>query len=84
MIESDETDWLAAQYALGVLAPGERKLVKSRLQRDPALAGLVQEWEQRLAPLSLREPGLMPPPRVLEGVLAAVRASPRSLTRVWP
>lgn len=72
MIELDEVDWLAAQYALGVLGPGERKLLKARLVRDPAFAGLVQSWESRLAPLSLREPGLAPPPRVLEDVLAAV------------
>ena len=72
MIDRDENDWLAAQYALGALAPGERKMVKTRLLRDPALTGLVQDWEKRLAPLSLLEPGLPPPPRALEGILAAV------------
>jgi anti-sigma-K factor RskA len=72
MNDRDEIDWLAAQYALGALPPGERRFVQARIGQDRALATAIDTWELRLAPLSLREPGLAPPPRVLEGVLASI------------
>lgn len=72
MIDPDEIDWIAAQYALGALPPGERRLVQARIRQDHLLAAAIDAWERRLAPLTLREPGLPPPPRVLEGVLATI------------
>lgn len=72
MIDPAEIDWLAAQYALGSLPPGERRLVRARIGQDRFLAEAIAAWEHRLSPLSLKEPGLAPPPRVLEGVLASI------------
>ncbi|MFM9940822.1 MAG: hypothetical protein ACKVP7_15165 [Hyphomicrobiaceae bacterium] len=72
MIDPDEIEWLAAQYALGALPPGERRLVQARIGQDRLLAEAIGAWERRLAPLSLHEPGLPPPPRLLEGILATL------------
>lgn len=44
--------WLAAEYALGVLEHDERARVEARLARDAAFLRLVEEWQSRLAPLA--------------------------------
>lgn len=44
--------WLAAEYALGVLEHDERARVEARLASDTAFVSLVEEWQLRLAPLA--------------------------------
>lgn len=44
-------DILAGEYVLGVLSRQERAEVARRIDSDPAFARLVQDWEQRIAPL---------------------------------
>ncbi len=45
-------DLLAAEYVLGVQSQTEREALTARLRDDRAFAKLVEEWEQRLAPLN--------------------------------
>lgn len=70
----DNIDGLAAEHALGSLPPAERAAVARRLAEHEGLASAVTAWEKRLAPLSLREPGIAPPPDALEGILAGLAA----------
>ena len=44
-------DLLAAEYVVGVLDAGARGRVQSRIDAEPAFAGLVAAWEQRFAAL---------------------------------
>lgn len=46
---------LAAEYAMGLLEGEDLLAVRGRMAREPAFAGLVAQWETRLAPL-LDEP----------------------------
>lgn len=49
--EPPTTDLLAAEYVLGVLDAAQRRDAQARIERDPAFARLVAEWEVRLAPM---------------------------------
>lgn len=44
-------DLQAAEYVLGVLDTDARRAAQSRIEAEPAFAGLVAEWEQRFASL---------------------------------
>ena len=75
--ELDETEALAAEYALGTLEPTARAAVQQRLRTDPELARLVELWEQRLAPLAEAIPPVEPPPAAWLGLAQAVAAEAR-------
>lgn len=47
----NDRDQLAAEYALGVLDEGERVRAAQLAAGDPAFAGLIANWDERLAPL---------------------------------
>ena len=49
--EPPTTDLLAAEYVLGVLDAAQRREAQARIDRDPAFARLVSEWDARLAPM---------------------------------
>lgn len=70
--DHQDIDGLAAEHVLGSLTQAERAEVQRRLPADRRLAEVVAEWERRLTPLSHREPGMAPPPRALEAILAGV------------
>ena len=72
MNDDNDIDGLAAEYVLGALTPLQRSAIASRSLRDKVLAEAIAHWERRLTPLSLREPGLAPPPRALDNVLVAI------------
>ncbi|TCM58539.1 anti-sigma-K factor RskA [Rhizobium sp. PP-F2F-G48] len=68
MTEIDDSDRdrsrdevLAAEYAVGVLSFADRKRLEARIEREPAFALLVAQWEDRLSPLEL--PTEEAPPR---------------------
>ena len=42
---------LAAEYALGLLDADDRMAARARIAADPAFARLVEDWEERAAPL---------------------------------
>ena len=48
-IDGDEQ--LAAEYAMGLLEGEQLLEIRGRLAREPAFAGRVARWEQRLAPM---------------------------------
>jgi anti-sigma-K factor RskA len=73
--EPPESNDLAAEYVLGVLATAERKAVQQRIEREPAFALEVTGWEARLMPL-LDEIAPAPPPFTLwPRILVAVGLS---------
>ncbi|WP_346727231.1 anti-sigma factor [Alteriqipengyuania abyssalis] len=55
MPELSGEDLLAAEYAMGLLEGEDLLAVRGRMARETAFAGLVAQWETRLAPL-LDEP----------------------------
>ena len=53
----DDLHTQAGEYVLGTLDAGERRSIEARLPYEPALREAVDEWEQRLLPLTtLAEP----------------------------
>lgn len=47
----EEMDLLAAEYAIGLLEGDEREQAERRVAREADFAALVEEWNQRLAPM---------------------------------
>ena len=72
MIEEEDIDGLAAEYVLGSLSPDERAAARKRYMGDARFDDAVSDWERRLMPLSHREPGMEPPPQVLESILTQI------------
>lgn len=83
---ADERDGLAAEYVLGTLEAREADAARALIERDAAFAGLVADWERRLAPLLALAAPEAPPP----GLWARIEASlgttaPRAGWRFpWP
>jgi anti-sigma-K factor RskA len=60
----DEDELRCAEYALGVLDAGERAALEADVVRNPALQRALDDWNRRLAPLSLDVRPVTPPGRV--------------------
>ena len=63
---------LAGEFALGTLDAAERVAVEARLQREPALAKAVLEWQEKLAPLDEKIAPIEPPNEQLDRVFARI------------
>ena len=50
--KDDGLDHLASEYVLGTLSAARRRLVELRLLEDEALRMAVQDWQERLLPLT--------------------------------
>ena len=79
MTPYENDDALAAEYVLGVLDLAERASAEARIKADPAFAGMIVAWEQRLAGLNdefadAPAPNLLPQ---IEARLFPVVAKPR-------
>lgn len=61
-------DILAAEYVVGVLAVEERREAAARIERDPAFARLVEQWEERLSPLADAYAESQPPASVKQAI----------------
>ena len=61
-------DALAAQHALGTLSPRARRRMDRIARTDAVVGRAVLAWELRLAGLAEAIPGVMPPPRVWQGI----------------
>jgi anti-sigma-K factor RskA len=72
---SEETDLLAAEYALGTLDPSERAMVAARRLREPELDRAIRQWEQRLGPLAETVPSLSAPPDAFAAIEARLDAN---------
>jgi anti-sigma-K factor RskA len=85
--EHDGDDGLAAEYVLGVLPADERRSAARRIESDAAFAGLVEQWEERLSPLSADYGEAAPPASIKQELdrrlfsRAAQRLPPA--TRMW-
>jgi anti-sigma-K factor RskA len=55
---------LAAEYVLGTLRGRARARFESLQRYDPALRGLVADWEARITPLAVAAGEIVPPARV--------------------
>ena len=51
-MNAEDAQNLAGEYVLGTLSAPERAAFERALSRDPALQGMVQAWEAKLAPLA--------------------------------
>ena len=74
MSDPDDTESLAAEYALGTLDLEERERAEARRASDPSFDAAVAEWEARLAPLVESVPAITPPPAVFAQIEKAVAA----------
>ncbi len=74
----EESEGLAAEYALGTLSAEERLIARSRLVADPEFARAVADWERRLAPLADAVPERAPNAALFEAINARseLRAAP--------
>lgn len=61
-------DKLAAEYVLGTLRGRARARFEALMHYDPALRGLVTQWEGRLAPLAHAASDIAPPARVWDAL----------------
>jgi len=61
----------AAEYVLGVLSLGEREAIERAAATDPALAGEIAFWNERLAPL-VEGAEVEPPAGLFRRVEAAI------------
>lgn len=60
-LDPDDLQLLAGEYVLGTLPAAERLAVSQRLATEPALQQAVNDWEERLLPLThLAEPVPLP------------------------
>jgi len=75
-------DALAADYALGGLSGDETRAAELRVQRDPAFARTVAEWQGTFSPLNEQVAGIVPPAAVWTRIDQAV--SPVVQTRRDP
>lgn len=76
----DDLQVLAGEYVLGTLPAAERLAVSQRLATEPALQQAVNDWEERLLPLTqLAEP--VPLPERLVSRIEASLQGPRQQTR---
>lgn len=56
----DDKNWLAADYALGVMRGAERRAFETQMETDPVLARLVRGWQDRLSLVDARSQVLYP------------------------
>jgi len=76
-------EWLAAEYALGVLAGAERADAARRVAREPPFAALVAQWEARFAPWAGEIDEVAPPPQVWDRIADALPAAAPARPSLW-
>ncbi len=67
-------DRLAASYVLGEMKGAARRRFAHLMRDDAGLRQAVEQWEQRLLPLTMGLEPKTPPARVWQGIATAVRA----------
>jgi anti-sigma-K factor RskA len=84
MAEDELPEVLAGEYVLGVLSAEERAAFELRMVREPALAGLVEEWQARLLPLDEGLTPIAPTPAVWHRIGRSIQPRrPRPRTPRW-
>jgi len=77
---ADDLDLVAAEFALGLLDPEERREFIRRLQREPLAVAAVADWQERLAPLTATLAPIEPPAGLLQRIQQEIDG-PSSLPR---
>jgi anti-sigma-K factor RskA len=70
--DRDDDRLLAGEYVLGTLDEDQRREVRRRAAREPALAALIAAWERDLAPLAGGVEPVAPPPALWDRIEAAI------------
>ncbi len=73
-----ERDALAAEYALGVLGPAERRDAEALLASDASFAASVARWRRELSPLVETAPSVSPPAALWDRIEAELTPAPRA------
>jgi anti-sigma-K factor RskA len=83
----DEQKLVAAEYVLGVLDPTERRIAARQIERVPALAREVEDWEQRLGGLADAVAPVTPAPelwaRIENNIAASATSTPTAKLGLW-
>jgi anti-sigma-K factor RskA len=79
----DEERVLAAEYVLGVLSMRERRAVEMRIEREPAFASEVADWEARLGGLADGVRPVAPPAQIWDRIEAALAARNPAPPGLW-
>jgi len=77
----DEQKLVAAEYVLGVHDMTERRIVARRIERVPALAREVEDWEQRLGGLADRVAPVEPQPELWSRIESSIAGPATSATK---
>jgi anti-sigma-K factor RskA len=77
----ERLDRLAAEYALGTAPARVRRRLAAVARRDRTVAGALAAWERRLAVLAETLPGVTPPPRVWQQIVARLGLDPEGGSR---
>jgi anti-sigma-K factor RskA len=81
----DSDDVRAAEYVLGAMDAESRAAFAARVARDPTLAGAIDAWRGRLAPMVDEFIPVVPPMHVWHGVRkrAGIDVDKRTTTPLW-
>jgi anti-sigma-K factor RskA len=82
--KAGRADALAAQYVAGTLRGPARSRFEALLPGHPALQRAVNEWQDRLMPLTTALPETPPPARVWRDIEARLFAGPNPLPSPQP
>jgi anti-sigma-K factor RskA len=87
--DPDAMDLLAGEYVLGTLDADQRREIEARLAQEPLLRLAIEQWEDRLLPLTERTRAITPSDllwrrieRSLDGGMP-VHEQPRALSSWW-
>ena len=78
----EETDALAAEYVLGVLALQDRLLVEARIKADAAFAAIVAQWETHFDALNDGYESV-PSPDMIDQIEARIFGRKAETKRSW-
>jgi anti-sigma-K factor RskA len=72
MIQDEDNEALAAEYALGTLDADERAQAQARMEADAGFAVAVHSWERRLGELNVMVDPVEPPLHVWQRIREAI------------
>lgn len=80
----EETEALAAEFALGLLDEDEARAAQARMTDDPVFGHLVRDWQERLAGIADELTPVMASARARLGIQRALGHSAEPLSNVPP